>query len=183
MSYIKLLGVDIAKQVFHLHGVDAKGKKIIQKKVSRGKFLETLITLDCETIVMEACGGANHWARQLKSQGRTVKLISPQFVKPFVRTNKNDWNDAAAICEAAARHSMVYVEPLTEERQDIQSIHRIRQGLIDMRTACGNRIRGLLAEYGEIVPVGLTKLLVELPMLLGNEDNHLSATLDSVVTR
>lgn len=181
MSYIKILGVDIAKTTFHIHGMDAKGYKILQKKLTRSKFLETLAQLDCETIVMEACGGANHWARQLKRQGRDIKLISPQFVKPFVKTNKNDWKDAEAICEAAARANMVYVEPLTEDRQDIQSIHRIRQGLIDTRTATGNRIRGLLQEYGEIAPLGIHKLMEVLPEIYCNESNLLTPRIRVVM--
>lgn len=171
MSNIKLLGIDIAKNIFHLHGVDEKGHCVLTKKVNRKIFLETLIQIDCETIVMEACGGANYWARELKKQGRSVKLISPQFVKPFVKRNKNDYKDAEAICEAASRPNMNFVEPLTEERQDIQSVHRIRQGLIDARTACGNRIRGLLAEYGEVVSLGVYKLITQLTELLGDEPN------------
>lgn len=183
MSDIKLVGVDIAKNVYHMHGVNASGKQVFQKKVSREKFLETLICLSCETIVMEACGGANHWARQLKTQGREVKLISPQFVKPFVKRNKNDWKDADAICEAASRPNMVFVEPLTEERQDVQSIHRVRQGLVDIKTACGNRIRGLLAEYGEVLPMGIQKLLQDLPRILSEEANHLTPIIRTLIDK
>jgi transposase len=172
MSNIKLLGVDIAKSIFHMHGVDEKGHGVLRKKVTRKLFLETLLQVDCETIAMEACGGANYWARELKKQGRIVKLISPQFVKPFVKRNKNDYNDAEAICEAASRPNMNFVEPLTEDRQDIQSIHRIRQGLIDARTACGNRVRGLLAEYGEVVSLGVKKLMVQVEELLGEGAEH-----------
>lgn len=174
MKHIKTLGIDIVKAVFHLHGVNAGGAKLLQKKVSRAKFLETVINIDCETVVMEACGGANHWARELKKQGCQVKLISPQFVKAFVKTNKNDWRDAEAICEAAARANMVYVEPLTEERQDIQSLHRIREGLVETRVSTGNRVRGLLLEYGVDIPVGASKLLEVLPEIYGDESNHLS---------
>lgn len=183
MSYVKILGIDIAKNVFHLHGTDSKGNKILQKKVGREKFLETLICIDAEVIVMEACGGANYWARTLKKQNRQVKLISPQFVKPFVKRNKNDWNDAEAICEAASRPSMVFVEPLTEERQDIQSIHRIRQGLIETKTACGNRIRGLLAEYGKAIPLGAEKLMKALPVLLNEGNNGLSEIIKSFICK
>ncbi len=183
MGNIKLLGIDIAKNIFHLHGIDEKGKKVFQKKVNRDKFLETLINLDCEIIVMEACGGANHWARQLKKYNRCVKLISPQFVKPFLKSNKNDWKDAEAICEAASRPNMVFVEPLTEERQDIQSIHRVRQGLIDMRTACGNRIRGLLAEYGHIAPMGMYKLTTLLPEILEHEQGHLTPLIKIILSQ
>ena len=183
MNHIKLVGLDIAKHVFHLHGVDSQGKKVYQKKVSREKFLETLICLDCEVIVMEACGGANYWARELKKQGRTVKLISAQFVRAFVTRNKNDWKDAEAICEAASRPNMVFVEPLTEERQDIQAIHRIRQGLVDMRTACSNRIRGLLAEYGKVIPVRIRNLVKELPLILSDESNNLTPLMRSLLTR
>ncbi len=171
MSNIKLLGIDIAKHIFYMHGIDKKGHCVLKKKINREHFLDTLIQLDCDIFVMEACGGANHWARELKKQGRTVKLISPQFVKPFVKRNKNDWNDAEAISIAASQPSMVFVEPLSEERQDIQSIHRVRQGLIDMRTACGNRVRGLLHEYGKIVSIGIKKLVIQLEDILNDENN------------
>jgi transposase len=110
----------------------------------------------------------------VKKLGKEVKLISPQFVTWYVKRNKNDWKDAEAICEAAAREVTHYVEPLSEDRQDIQSIHRMRQGLIDIRTATGNRIRGLLQEYGAVIPVGLHKLMKVLPDIYGDESNHLT---------
>ena len=183
MSHIKLLGVDIAKHIFHLHGIDEKGHCVFTKKVNREHFLDTLIQLDCETIVMEACGSSNYWARELKKHNRSVKLISPQFVTPFVKRNKNDYKDAEAICEAASRPAMVFVEPLTEDRQDIQSIHRIRQGLVDMRTACGNRIRGLLAEYGEIVSIGIHKLSEQLTTLLDENNDATSSKLSPLLRK
>lgn len=182
MSNITLLGIDIAKHIFYMHGIDEKGHCVLKQKINRAHFLETLIQLDCDVFVMEACGGANHWARELKKHGRTVKLISPQFVKPFVKRNKNDWNDAEAICIAASQPTMVFVEPLSEERQDIQSIHRVRQGLIDMRTGCGNRVRGLLHEYGKIVSIGTSKLVAQLEDMLNDEkDTQLTELIKQIL--
>src|SRR5471030_1725641 len=127
----------------------------------------------CE-IGMESCGGAHHWARQLQAKGFKVKLISPQFVKPYVKSNKNDANDAEAICEAMSRPSMRFVTVKTVEQQDIQAVHRIRSGLIEQRTAKGNQIRGLMAEYGLIAPKELSHLRVALPLWLDDAQNGLT---------
>lgn len=123
---ISVLGIDIAKNVFQLHGVDSNSKAVLKKRITRDKFGAYIAKLTRCTIVMESCGGANYWARLFKSSGHTVKLISPQFVKPFVKTNKNDANDAEAIVEAASRPSMNFVPIKQPEQQDIQSLHRIR---------------------------------------------------------
>ena len=123
---------------------------------------------------MEACGSPNHWARELTKLGHTVKLISPQYVKPYVNTNKNDYNDAEAICEAVTRSHMRFVAIKSIEQQDIQAIHRIRSRLIEQRTALVNMTRGILAEYGIIAPQGITqlRLLLQKVMLDTSEDKH-----------
>ncbi|STX38782.1 Transposase [Legionella feeleii] len=127
---ISLLGIDLAKNVFQLHGVDTTGKKVLKKRIERAGLIEFIATqLKC-LIVMEACGGSNYWARVFQKYGHVVKLISPQFVKPFVKTNKNDANDAEAIVEAASRPSMHFVPIKQIEQQDIQSLHRVRSHLI-----------------------------------------------------
>lgn len=152
MNDINLLAIDIAKNIFQLHGIDKIGKAVLKKRLSRVKLPEFIANLPTCTVVVEACGSANYWARQFQQHGHEVKLISPQFVKPFVKSNKNDQNDAQAIAEAASRPNMRFVSLKTVEQQDIQSLHRIRERLISQRTALMNQMRGLLAEYGLIIP-------------------------------
>ncbi len=154
------VGVDLAKNVFQVHGVDRQEKSVWRRRLSRKKWLKVLIeTVEpgCE-IGMESCSGAHHWARQLQAQGFTVKLIAPQFVKPYVKSNKNDANDAEAICEAMSRPSMQFVAVKSVEQQDIQAVHRIRSELLGQRTAKANQIRGLIAEYGLVAPQELCQL-------------------------
>lgn len=174
MEKLTILGIDIAKNVFQLHGIDEKGNAVLKKRLTRVKLVEFVLKLQPCIIVMEACGGANYWCRKFKSMGHEVKLISPQFVKPFVKTNKNDHNDSEAICEAASRPSMRYVSPKSIEQEDIQAIHRIRSRLIAERTALTNQIRGLLAEYGIIVSKGMSKIKKALPEILEDAENELS---------
>src|SRR5471032_123212 len=171
------VGVDLAKSVFQVHGVDRSEKVVRRKKLGRAEWLAALlekIEPGCE-IGMEACGGAHHWARQLQMRGYTVKLIAPQFVKPYVKSNKNDANDAEAICEAMSRPSMRFVAIKTIEQQDFQATHRIRAGLIEQRTAKANQIRGLVAEYGLVAPKELLMLRRAIPCWLGDADNGLTA--------
>jgi len=174
MNHITLLGIDIAKNVFELRGVDESGKAILKKRLTRSKFVEFIAKLPACTIAMEACGGANYWSRKFTTFGHEVKLISPQFVKPFVKTNKNDQNDVEAICEAASRPSMRFVSPKTVEQQDIQSLHRIRSLFIQQRTATANQIRGILAEYGLIIPQGIRNIGKNLMPMLEDAENELS---------
>lgn len=174
MSNITLLAVDLAKNTFQLHGTDAKGKIVLKKKISRPKLLETVIRLKPCNIYMEACGTANYWGRQFKKYGHKVKLINPRYVKPYVKRNKNDANDAAGIAAAARDPDMRFCEVKTEEQQDMQSIHRIRSLLIQQRTALVNQIRSLLGEYGVIIPAGISHVRSELPIILGNNFNDLN---------
>jgi transposase len=170
------VGVDLAKSSFVLHGVDRNEKAVLRRKLNRRewlKFLQDKIEPGCE-IGMEACCGAHHWARKLQAKGFKVKLIAPQFVKPYVKSNKNDANDAEAICEAMSRPSMRFVAVKTVDQQDIQAVHRIRSGLIQQRTAKGNQIRGLVAEYGLVAPKELTQLRAALPDWLEDAENGLS---------
>ncbi len=175
MSNVTLMAIDIAKNVFQLHGVDDRGNAIIRKRLSRGQLSEYMANLSCCTVVMEACGGANYWARDFQAMGHEVKLISPQFVKPFVKSNKNDRNDARAIAEAASRPDMRFVCIKAIEQQDIQSLHRIREGYINQRTRLMNQIRGLLAEYGLVVKPGEAALRRALPEFIEDADNELTA--------
>jgi transposase len=176
MNNISRIGIDLAKNVFQLHGTDRHGKVLLKHRLSRSKWLKVLLestTPDCE-IGMEACGGAHHWARVLQSHGYTVKLLPPQFVKPYVKSNKNDANDAEAICEAMSRPNMRFVTVKTIEQQDVQAVHRIRSGLMSERNALGNKIRGLVAEYGLVAPLSLVALKRALPDWLEDAENGLS---------
>lgn len=171
---INLLGIDIAKNVFQLQGIDKVGNVVLKKRLTREKLLPFIAHLPSCVIAMEACGGANYWSRQFTARGHQVKLISPQYVKPFVKTNKNDQNDAAGITEAASRPSMHYVAAKSIEQQDIQSIHRIRERFIANRTALANQIRGLLTEYGIVVAKGIWHLREQLPFILEDAANELT---------
>lgn len=162
MKQITTLGIDLAKNSFNLHGINATGKVVIKKKLTRSQLSSTIANLPKCLIGMEACGGANYWSREFLKYGHDVKLISPQFVKPYVKSNKNDANDAEAICEAVGRPSMRFVPIKTLEQQDIQSIHRIRSRLMKERTALMNSIRGLLHEYGIAIPQGISSLKKQL---------------------
>ncbi len=170
------VGVDLAKNVFQVHGVDQTEKLVWQRRLTRQRWLEMVVkTVEpgCE-IGMEACTGAHHWARRLQTLGYPVKLIAPQFVKPYVKTNKNDARDAEAICEAMSRPSMRFVEIKTVKQQDIQAIHRIRSELIRHRNAKANQIRGLVAEYGLVAPRQLIALRRAVPDWLEDAENGLS---------
>ena len=139
---IKRIGIDLAKNVFQLHGVDRTDQVVWQRRLKRETWLKVLLKKaepGCD-IGMEACTGAHHWGRLLEAKGYHVKLIAPQFVKPYVKSNKNDANDAEAICEAMSRPSMRYVKVKTVEQQDIQATHRIRSELVTHRTAKANQV-------------------------------------------
>ena len=177
------VGVDLAKQVFQVHGVDRQEQPVWSRRLRRDQWLKVLeqtVEPGCE-IGMEACGGAHHWARALQGKGYLVKLLAPQFVKPYVKSNKNDANDAAAICEAMSRPCMRYVALKTVEQQDIQAIHRVRAGLITERTAKANQVRGLVSEYGIVAPKQMTSLRRAVPQWLEDAQNGLSACFRAVL--
>jgi transposase len=171
---IKVIGVDLAKRTFHVHGVDADGRVVVNKRYTRQKLKEYLVTLPRCIIAMEACASAHYWARLLRSHGHELKLIAPQFVKPYVKSNKNDAADAEAICEAAQRPGMRFVAVKEIGQQDIQAIHRMRSLAVARRTAQINQIRGLLLEYGIEVPAGRISLLRRLPEILEDAENGLT---------
>ena len=152
MDKVTTVGIDLAKNTFSLHGVDASGQVVLRKAVSRARLMEVVIKLAPCTIGVEACSGAHEWARRFQAAGHTVKLIAPKFVTPYRLSGKNDGNDAEAICEAVQRPSMRFVPVKSVEQQAILTMHRVRQGFIEERTATINRIRGLLAEFGVVLP-------------------------------
>jgi transposase len=173
MSNIKVLGIDLAKDVFQLHGTDAKGQRVLRKRLSRSKLIEYMANLSPCLIGIEACSGAHYWARVFSTQGHTVKMMAPQFVKPYVKSNKNDARDAEAIAEAVTRPTMRFVPIKGIEQQDILLLHRVRELAMKQRTAQGNQIRGLLAEFGIVVAKGLSHL-DKLPEILDQHHNKLS---------
>ena len=173
---IKRIGVDLAKHVFHLHGIDPYGKTVLNRQLSRNKWLSVLCdkATPGTQIGFEACTGAHHWARELTKRGYVVKIIAPQFVKPFVKSNKNDANDAQAICEAMDRPNMHPVQIKTVAQQDLQAIHRIREEIKRHRVAKGNQIRGLVSEYGLVAPQQLSALRRTIPEWLEDAENGLT---------
>ena len=155
---ITTIGIDLAKEVFQIHGVDMHGKAVLRKQLRRSEMAKFFANLDPCLIGMEACGSSHHWARKLGEFGHTVKLMSPQFVKPYVKTNKHDMADAEAICEAVSRPNMRFVPIKNIEQQAILSIHRARQGFVKARTAQANQMRGLLSEFGIVMPQGIRSI-------------------------
>jgi transposase len=170
---VATVGIDLAKNVFQVHGVDVRGKPVLQKQLKRAQVLTFFSNRTPCLIGMEACGGAHYWARQLVKLGHTVKLMAPQFVKPYVKTNKNDARDAEGICEAVSRPSMRFVAVKTPEQQALLSVHRARQGFVNARTATANQFRGLLAEFGLIIPQGIWNIDKRLPDILEDAENNL----------
>jgi len=171
---VTTIGLDIAKNVFQVHGMDRNGKAVLRKKVSRGKVVEFFAKLPACLLGMEACPGAHHWGRELMKLGYSVKLMPAQYVKAYLKGNKNDGNDAEAICEAVSRPGMRFVAINTEAQQDIQMVHRIRSRLVGERTALINQIRGLLGEYGIVFAQGPGQVRRGLVRMLGDNEPGLS---------
>jgi transposase len=168
---ITTVGLDLAKSVFTVHGVDEHGKAVLRKTVRRGKLLELFAQLPACVVGMEACGGAQHWARELRQLGHEPRIMAAEFVAPYRQGGKNDANDAAAICEAVGRPKMRFVAIKSVEQQAVLAVHRLRQGLVEERTALANRLRGLLSEYGLVVGMGLDRLRHALPAMVQDGGN------------
>jgi transposase len=180
---ITTIGLDLAKAVFQIHGVDERSKVAARKQLKRAEMSKYFANLEPCLIGMEACGSAHYWARKLESYGHTVKLMAPQFVKPYVKTNKNDMADAEAICEAVSRPNMRFVAIKNVEQQAILSVHRARQGFVKARTAQGNQIRGLLSEFGIVIPKGITSITKLVPEILEDGDNGLPGAMRHLIDR
>jgi len=172
---IRVVGIDLGKTYFQLYGVDDQAKERLDKKMSRAQLGKFMAMLPPSLIGMEACATAHYWARQMRQYGHDVKLIAPQFVKPYVKSNKNDRADAQAICEAVQRPHMRFVAIKEIEQQDIQSLHRIRSQVVANRTALVNQVRGLLLEYGIVVPQGRRKVREGLSLIIEDAENGLTA--------
>ncbi|MBX3629130.1 MAG: IS110 family transposase [Nitrosomonas sp.] len=170
---ITRIGIDLAKQVFQVHGVDRTEKVVVRKQLRRSQMLDYFGKLAPCLVGMEACGGSHYWGRELSKLGHDVRLMAPQYVKPYVKRGKNDANDAEAICEAVGRPNMRFVAIKLIEQQVVQAEHRIRTRLIKSRTALSNEIRGLLAEFGIVLATSMGNLRRAIPVLLEDEENGL----------
>lgn len=177
------VGIDLAKNVFQVHGIDEHGKVLVKKQLRRDQMATFFVNLPPCLLGMEACGSAHHWARKLQAMGHTVRLMAPQFVKPYVKTNKNDAADAEAICEAVGRPNMRFVPIKNVEQQAVLALHRVRQGFVKARTAQANQIRGLLGEFGLIVPQGIGYIASRVPELIEDADNELPGSFRVLVQR
>ncbi|MCD6027434.1 MAG: family transposase [Solimicrobium sp.] len=185
MNKVTVIGLDLAKNVFQVHGSNAQGKKLLGKRLKRTEVIAYFAALAPCLVGMEACGGAHEWARQLEQLGHKVKLMPPQYVKAYVQGNKTDARDAAAICEAASRDSVPTVAIRSRDSQQIQSLHRVREGWMKQRIATANQIRGLLAEFGYLVTPGMRRLFNEVrewQAKLGNELGILSELIEELLS-
>ena len=180
---ITMTGIDLAKALFQVHGVDKHGKVGLRKQLKRKDVLSFFANLEPCLIGMEACGSAHYWARKLSEFGHTVRLMAPQFVKPYVKTNKSDRNDAEAICEAVGRPNMRFVAVKTADMQAVLALHRARQGFVKARTAQANQIRGLLAEFGIVIAKGIWHIAKRLPEILEDGENGLPGMMRELLQR
>jgi transposase len=174
MLKVTTIGLDIAKQVFQVHGTDKAGRTVLRRKLRRSEVARFFSEQPPCLVGIEASGSAHYWARVLGGLGHTVRLMAPQFVKPYVKSNKNDANDAEAICEAVTRPSMRFVPQKSVEQQDLQCLHRVRSRLVACRTQLVNQIRGLLAEYGIVLPQHPGQVRRGLPTVLEDAENQLT---------
>ena len=183
MSEVIRLGLDIAKNVFQVHGVNAAEEVVVQRSLRRGRLLAFFATLPPCLIGIEACATAHYWARALTGLGHTVKLIPPAYAKPYVRRNKNDAADAAAICEAISRPSMRFVEAKTEEQQAATGMHKVRDLLVKQRTMALNALRGLMAEFGVVAAAGAHHVAHLVTIVTDPEDGRIPAPLRRELVR
>ena len=179
---IATVGLDLAKSVFQIHGVDGRDKAVLRKQLKRSEVVKFFAHLPQCLIGMEACGSAHYWARKLTALGHEIRLMAPRFVKPYVKTNKNDRNDAEAICEAVARPNMRFVPIKSAEQQALLALHCARSGWVKARTAQANQIRGLLSEFGIVLPQGITRLRHRLPEILEDGDNGVAGLMRALLS-
>jgi len=180
---ITTVGVDLAKNVIQVHARDDRGRTILKKQLKREQVIPFFTKVESCVVGMEACGSAHFWARRLMELGHEVRLMAPQFVKPYVKTNKNDAADAEAICEALSRPNMRFVPVKTVEQQAVLALHRARSGLVKARTAQANQIRGLLREFGINLPQGIGYIATRLPAILEDGENGLPGSMRELLER
>lgn len=177
------IGMDLAKSVFQVHGADERGRPVLKKQLKRAQLLPFFANLVPCKIGMEACGSAHYWARKLQALGHTVQLIAPQYVKPFVKRNKNDAADAEAICDAVTRPNMPGVPVKNASQQAVLSVHRARQSFVKARTAQANQIRGLLAEFGIVMPQGIGHIAERVPEIIEDGETDLPGSFRQLIQR
>ena len=180
---ITTVGLDLAKNVFQVHAIDVRGKVVLRKQLKRNEVSRFFVNLPPCVIGMEACASSHHWGRMLERFGHTARLMAPQFVKPYVKSNKTDMADAEAICEAVARPNMRFVPIKSVEQQSVMSLHRVRQSFVRARTAQANQIRGLLGEMGLVIPQGISHIARRVPALLEDASNDLPAGFRELIQR
>jgi transposase len=181
MGEVSTIGLDIAKSVFQVHGVDSSGAVVIRKRVSRLKLLEFFAALPPCLVGIEACPSAHHWGRELQALGHTVRLMPPSYVKAYLKRSKNDANDAAAICEAVTRPSMRFVPVKTKEQQTALMLHRARQLLVRQRTMLSNALRGHLAELGIVSAKGRNGIGELLRIIADGADNRIAPATRAIL--
>ena len=181
MSKTNIIGIDLAKSVFQVHGMTSSGKQTFSRQLKRAEVSKFIAKQPKCLIGIEACGGAHYWAKLFEQHGHHVKIIPPAYVKAYVRVNKNDKRDAAAIAEAASREQAPVVAVKTTEQLDLQAMHRVRDESVDSRTRVGNQIRGLLAEQGVVIQRGHAATRHEVPLVLEDATNGLSYSLREII--
>ena len=181
MKDVKVIGLDLAKNIFYVHGVNGRGKVVVRKKLARSQVLPFFANLKPCLVGMEVGCNANYWGREIRKLGHDARLMAAQFVKPYIKSNKNDPNDAEGICEAVSRPSMRFTAIKTIDQQDIQSVHRIRERLVSSKRALACEIRGILGEYGVVVAKGIDRLTEELPTIIADEKNQLTSFTRALV--
>lgn len=183
MENLSTIGIDIAKSVIQVHGATESGRRLFSKKLYRSEFLPFMANLKPCLVGMEACAGAHHWGRELSKLGHEVKLMAPQHVKPYVKTNKNDAADAEACAEAVTRPTMRFVPVKSQDQQELAMLHRVRERLIKERTALVNQIRGFFAELGMVFPVGINRLQSRVTEALTKYDERLSGMFRAMMSQ
>lgn len=182
MTNVNTIGIDLAKNIFQVHINNAYGKKVSSKQVRRSQLLNYIANQPKALVAMEACNGAHYWAKEILELGHEVKVVHPNYVKPFVQMHKNDQRDAAAICEAAVRPNIPSVAIKSNEQLDLQMLQRVRERNVKERTAISNEIRGILGELGIVIPQGIAALRQRIPMILEDPNNGLSVKLRALIS-
>jgi transposase len=182
-THVHILGIDLGKNWFHLIGIDTRGEVVLRKKLNREKLMPFIADLPTCIVSMESCPGSQYLGRRCDDAGHEVRIIPAQFVKPYVKSNKNDFNDAQAIAEAASRATMRFVPLKSPEQLELQAIHRVRQRFITERTAIVNQMRALLLENGITIPVGRALFSRRLPAILEDAENGLSTRLRALLDK
>src|SRR5262245_43837104 len=181
MAEIRFIGLDIAKNVFHVHGADRAGHPLVRKALRRAELARFFASIPASTVGMEACATAHHWARELGKLGHDCRLIPARYVKAYLKTNKNDLRDAEAICEAVQRPTMHFVAVKSVDQQAVLTLHRSRELLIEQRTQLGNSIRAQLAEFGVYLRVGSWTLTRQVAQVLAPEDERIPPMVRSLM--